>query len=37
MTAFWAEVFMKSVFATYLVVAIWYFARSMEDDEQQQH
>jgi len=37
MTAFWAEVFMLSVFATYIVVAIWYLARPMEDDEQQQH
>jgi hypothetical protein len=38
MTAFWAEIFMLSVFATYIVVAIWYLARPMEDDnEQQQH
>jgi len=28
---------MLSVFATYIVVAIWYLARPMEDDEQQQH
>jgi hypothetical protein len=37
MTALWAEVFMLSVFAIYIVVAIWYLARPMEDDEQQQH
>jgi len=38
MTALSAEVFMLSVFATYIVVAIWYLSRPMEDDnEQQQH
>jgi len=37
MTASWAEIFMLSVFATYIVVAIWYLAQPMEDDEQQQH
>jgi hypothetical protein len=38
MTALWAEVFMLSVFAIYIVVAIWYLARPIKDDnEQQQH
>jgi len=38
MSTLLAEIFMLSVFATYIVVAIWYLARPMEDDnEQQQH
>jgi len=38
MTALWADVLVMSVFGTYIVVAIWYLARPMEDDnEQQQH
>jgi hypothetical protein len=34
----WAELFFMSVFVGYIVVAIWYLCRPMEDDnEQQQH
>jgi len=37
MTTLWAEIFMSSVFVGYIVIAIWYLARPMEDDDEQQH
>ena len=38
MTAFWAELVVVGIIACYFAIAVWYLARPMEDDnEQQQH
>jgi hypothetical protein len=38
MSAFWAEVFVKGIITVYIVTAVWYLARTMEDKNgKQQH
>ena len=38
MIAYWADELIMGILAGYIVLAIWYLARPMEDDnEQQQH
>jgi len=38
MVASWADIFVMGIVAAYIVASLWYLARPMEDDnEQQQH